>query len=266
VIVPWRPAQRSPIAIRDSAELYETPACATRALIETGELDRFIHGVIWEPCAGKGAIVRELRAGGFRVHATDLIDYDGADAGILAPINFLEKRAPAGVSAIVTNPPYGQSDRFIRHAISLGLPVIVLLRLQALEGVARSDIVDRHLRRIWAGRQRLPMMHRDGWTGPRTRSGGAPFAWFVFMPGARRGPIEVQRIIGRRHESARYFRGRRRCDARLDDAHRDERSDSARLFRIYRPAMACRTQPIRRPPGRRSLGRGKASKPCSRGL
>jgi hypothetical protein len=69
-----------------------------------------------------------------------------------------------------------------------------LLRLQALEGVARSDLVDRHLLRVWAGRQRLPMMHRLGWTGKRTRSAGAPFMWAVFLPGVRRGPIGLQRI------------------------------------------------------------------------
>ena len=83
--VAWRPAQRSPIADRDTGELYETPRCAVKALIETGELDRFTRGAIWEPCAGRGAISRELRTKGFRVVAQDLIDYDGADAGIETP-------------------------------------------------------------------------------------------------------------------------------------------------------------------------------------
>jgi hypothetical protein len=178
--VPWRPVRRSPIADRDSAELYETPACATRALIETGELDRYIHGVVWEPCSGKGAISRVLKAKGFRVHATDLVDYDDSDAGILTPVDFLlERKAPADVSAIVTNPPYGRADAFIRHALKLGLPTIVLLRWQAAEGEGRSDLIDGHLVRTWLGRRRLPMMHRENWDGPRTESGGAPFAFHI---------------------------------------------------------------------------------------
>ena len=58
--------------------------------------------------------------------------------------------------------------------------VIVLLRLAALEGTARSDLIDHHLRRVWLGRERLPMMHREGWNGRRLGQAGAPFAWFVF--------------------------------------------------------------------------------------
>lgn len=192
---PWRPARRSPIAARNSAELYETPPVAVHALLRTGELDRFRDSAIWEPAAGRSAIVRVLKAKGHRVVASDLVAYDGADAGIAAGIDFLVTESPpADVSAIVTNPPFRFADEFIRHALELGLPVIVLLRLQALEGVGRSDIIDRHLRRVWLGRQRLPMMHRAGWTGKRTRSGGAPFARFVFTPAVRRGPIELQRI------------------------------------------------------------------------
>jgi hypothetical protein len=189
VTVAWRPAKRSPIADRDSAELYETPACAVRALIETGELDRFARGVVWEPCAGKGAISRVLKAKGFRVVAQDLIDYDGADAGIETPRNFFEARkAPAGASAIVTNPPYGQSDAFVRHALRLGLTTIVLLPWQRAEGEGRSDIVDKHLRRVWLGRRRLPMMHRQNWDGPRLKTGGLPYGWFCFEPKPKADP------------------------------------------------------------------------------
>ena len=73
--------------------------------------------------------------------------------------------------------------------------MIVLLRWQAAEGEKRSDIIDGHLRRVWLGRQRLPMMHRQNWDGPRTKSGGSPFAWYVFEPGMRGLPyFEVRRI------------------------------------------------------------------------
>ena len=73
----------------------------------------------------------------------------------------------------------------------------MLLRLAAIEGAGRADLVDCALRRIWAGTERLPMMHRDGWRGPRNAAGGQPFAWFVFEPGARQGPIEMSRITWR---------------------------------------------------------------------
>jgi hypothetical protein len=73
----------------------------------------------------------------------------------------------------------------------------VLLRLQALEDVKRSDLIDRHLRRALVGIERLPTMHRQNWDGPRTKNGGTPFIWAAFEPGARNGPIELTRISWR---------------------------------------------------------------------
>ena len=175
-------------------DLYETPSVAIRALIATGEVER-LGAPVWEPCAGRGAILRELKAAGFLSIAQDLVAYDGADEGIETPIDFLFERAARG--PIVTNPPYKIQDQFIRHGLSLGVPVIVLLRLATLEGAARTDLIDIHLRRVWAGIERLPMMHRDGWEGPKNGNSGAPFAWFVFEPGKRLGAIELRRISWR---------------------------------------------------------------------
>jgi hypothetical protein len=177
-------------------DLYETPACATQALIQTGEIGQ--GKAIWEPFAGRGAIVSQLRAGGLHVIAQDLVAYEGADATIETPIDFLmERKPPLGACVIVTNPPYKMQDQFIRHGLSFSLPVIVLLRLAALEGAGRADLIDKHLRRVWVGIERLPMMHRDGWEGPKNGNSGAPFAWFVFEPGERYGAIKLRRISWR---------------------------------------------------------------------
>lgn len=182
-------------------DLYETPACATQALIRTGEFlippDGGSGMDIWEPCAGRGAISRELRAAGHAVLASDLVAYDGADEGIITGRDFLMERHCPRVSAIVTNPPYKLANQFIRHGLSLGVPVIVLLRLAALEGAGRADLIDKHLRRIWVGIERLPFMHRDGWDGPKSGNSGAPFAWFVFEPEERAGPVHLRRISWR---------------------------------------------------------------------
>ncbi len=152
--------------------------------------------------AGRGAIVRELRAFGHGVHAMDLVAHPGADPGILTPIDFLMEWAkPDCAASIVTNPPYKLADDFIRHGLGLGLPVIVLLRLMAIEGAGRSDLIDNHLRRVWAGIERLPTMHREGWDGPRMSASGAPFAWFVFEPGPRGNePVELRRMSWRETE------------------------------------------------------------------
>lgn len=184
-------------ALKDRRDdLYETPACAVHALLRCEKLPHRI----WEPCAGRGAISRILKDSGRQVISQDLVAHHGADPDIVTPIDFLmEREAPDGVSCIVTNPPYKLADKFIRHGLSLGCDVIVLLRLMALEGAGRTDLVDQHLSLVWVGIERLPVMHREGWQGPKMNSSGVPFAWFFFSSQPRMAdvPIAMRRMSWR---------------------------------------------------------------------
>lgn len=176
-------------------DLHETHPIAVRALLRVEELSPYI----WEPSAGRGAISRVLIEAGHHVKASDLVMYEGADPYIETPIDFLmERKAPAKGCVIVTNPPYKLADEFIRHGLSLGCPMIVLLRLMAIEGSSRSDLNDVYLHRIWAGIERLPMMHRDGWQGKKIDTSGVPFGWFVYLPTPRgEAPIALRRMSWR---------------------------------------------------------------------
>jgi len=163
------------------ADLYETPAVAVQALLRAESLPHFI----WEPAAGRGAIVRELRAAGHAVTASDLIDYG-------FPLHFVgdflgQQQAPAGCETVLTNPPFRIIDRFIKHALDLVPHVIVLARLALLESDRRTEILEhRGLARVHVFRDRLPMMHRDGWSGRKATS-AVPFAWFVWERAATTG-------------------------------------------------------------------------------
>lgn len=173
-------------------DCYETPEQATHTLMRVERLPR----VLWEPSCGPGAIVRLLRAAGHKVIATDLVDYglDDSEAGV----DFLmESRAPAGVKTIIGNPPFKLANEFVRHGLTLAPTVIMLLRLAYLEGEGRSDIIDNHLRRVWLGRERLPMMHRRGWDGPVIGNVAMPFAWFVFTQKPTNGLIRMRRTSWR---------------------------------------------------------------------
>lgn len=164
-------------------DLYQTPECAVRSLLALEPLpDR-----IWEPACGPGAIVRVLRAAGKDVVATDLVDYGEGQAGV----DFLmERRAPDGVEAIVTNPPFKLAEEFVEHALELCPHVVMLLRVAFLEGLRwHSPAAERrgldfnaHLARVTVFCPRLPMMHREDWEGPKANSGMA-FGWFVFRRG-----------------------------------------------------------------------------------
>jgi hypothetical protein len=171
------------------ADLYETPAIAVEALLHAETLPL----TVWEPACGRGAIVRMLRAHGHTVVTSDITDY-GFPLDFVA--DFLTTvLPPKGCGAIVTNPPYQIATEFTRHALDLAPHVCLLLRLAFLESVGRTDILEhRGLRAVHVFRRRLPMMHRDGWNGPRASS-AIPFGWFVWNRD-HRGPTIVDRIGG----------------------------------------------------------------------
>jgi len=168
-------------------DLYETPACATEALLraEPVPLD------VWEPAAGRGAIVNVLRAVGHEVIASDIADYG-------FPLDFqrnflTETEAPADVECILTNPPFKWAEQFVAHALELCPVVIMLLRFAFLESERRSGILEgRGLARVHLFRKRLPMMYRDGWNGPKASSAMA-FAWLVWRRD-HTGPAIINRI------------------------------------------------------------------------
>jgi len=69
-------ADRAALRVRKD-DLNETPPEAVHALMAVETLDKDI----WEPCAGRGAIARELRSKGYVVVTSDLVAYPGADHG-----------------------------------------------------------------------------------------------------------------------------------------------------------------------------------------
>jgi hypothetical protein len=169
-------------------DLYETPAPAVHALLQ---VERVPHR-IWEPAAGRGAIVNVLRAAGHEVIASDIADY--GDPTHFVSRDFLaETKLPAGVEMILTNPPFRIVEQFTAHALELCPRVILLLRLAFLESERRRGILEgRGLARVHVFRRRLPMMHRDGWQGRKANSGMA-FAWFIWDRGYDR-PTTIDRI------------------------------------------------------------------------
>ena len=96
------------------ADLYETPPCATEALLR---VERLPHWT-WEPAAGRGAIVNVLRDRGHAVIASDIVSDYGFPLHCVT--NFLTTTtAPVGCRAIVSNPPYQIANEFTRHALKL---------------------------------------------------------------------------------------------------------------------------------------------------
>lgn len=178
---------RAPLSERKD-DLYETPPEATLALLRVESLPRYL----WEPAAGRGAIVRILRAAGHEVIASDLVDY-GEPTHFHRRDFLMEQKAPDNCQAIITNPPYKLAGEFITHALDLCPKVVMLLRLAFLESTRRTTILEGgYLARVHVFRNRLPRMHRDGWDGKQASS-SIPFAWFVWDRD-HKGPTELRRL------------------------------------------------------------------------
>ena len=123
--------------------------------------------VVWECAAGKGNLVRALRAFGFKVIATDII-YDPKQ-------DFLTYEPDEPWDAIVTNPPYSLRYEFIRRAYELGKPWAMLMSLTTLEG-RRQRLFEKY------GIELLLLDRRINFETPSGRGSGAwfPVAWFCW--------------------------------------------------------------------------------------
>ena len=116
---------------RHPHDFYATDPLAVKRLLE---VEKF-RGPIWEPAAGDGSIVRELRAAGHQVAATDLVKRAG---GGMHGVDFLAARQLRAPN-VVTNPPNKLQLEFMRHAIKLGAEKIAMfVRLASLAGGERG--------------------------------------------------------------------------------------------------------------------------------
>jgi hypothetical protein len=141
-------SQRNSGYARVRDEDYATPPWPARVLAPFLRQRGALH--LWDPAAGAGSLVRTLRAEGFEVTGTT--------------DDFLAKSTvPAGVSAIVTNPPFGTRGRlacrFIEHALELAPIVAMLLRIDFDSGRTRLHL----FRDCPAFAQKIVLLHRIVW-------------------------------------------------------------------------------------------------------
>jgi hypothetical protein len=161
---------------REEDDFYPTPPEPTRAFLYA-EIDRLRDfGVIWEPAAGNGAMVREMESLGLTVRASDLVDR-GCEADIRSFYDFPVPAAPA----IVTNPPFQECGwgngkaRWLKHALDvLDVDYMALLLNWTWPGAGG-------LAGFWAGHPcaRIYLMR---WKIDFTGQGAPPMlnAWFVW--------------------------------------------------------------------------------------
>lgn len=129
-------ASNHSLEVREDNDFYATDPIAVLELLRVFTP----HRTIWEPACGLGHISETLLSLGYSVISTDLIDRGYGTGGV----DFLSQTETFH-GDIVTNPPYKLAIEFVQHALDIiedGFYVIMLLRLNFLEGVARRKLFD----------------------------------------------------------------------------------------------------------------------------
>jgi hypothetical protein len=166
--------RRSHIFERDRDDFYSEPEWCSRRLFEVEEFT----GLIWDPCAGLGTIVRSARAAKLSNFASDI-----ADHGYGVRQDFLTAPAPtiAGLFNVVCNAPFALAHEFVERALALGAAKVAIIFPTARLNAARWWLEPLPLARVWllTPRPSMPpgvVILR----GEKPGGGKTDFAWLVF--------------------------------------------------------------------------------------
>jgi hypothetical protein len=145
-----------------------------------------VEGPVLEPCAGRGHMVRELRALGFVVRAADLYAYpDSLVPDIKTGADVLDLESLADYRFVVTNLPYREQAAILAHLLPIAARnaahVAVLARSEWSSAKSRRSLVHENPR--FAGEVRL--IRRPEWVRPAIASPRHWFSWFVWSPEPR---------------------------------------------------------------------------------
>ena len=174
---------------RRANDAYYTPdslaqACVGLLADEADEVERAgASSWVCEPSVGRGAFARAARAAWplARIVGVDVdpgASCEGLDGLVCA--DWLDCKGARKFNVILGNPPYGQAQEHVEHALSRLQPwgwAAFLLRLAFLESAKRSDFWQRgELFSVHVLASR-PSFTEDG------RTDGAAYGWFMWMKG-----------------------------------------------------------------------------------
>ena len=159
---------------------YATPSWVTRAI-----LPHLSPSVVLDPCCGHGAIL-DVVADQWKV-PTFGIELDAGRAKQAKMRHCVARSDALGShewpsALIVTNPPYGLAEEFIRRALSQrsAFDRAFLLRLNFLGSQKRAGFHRDNPSDVYV-LPRRPSFTSDG------KSDSTEYAWFVWRPGSRCG-------------------------------------------------------------------------------
>lgn len=157
--------------VRSPEDFYITPEFAVKELLRW----EVFEGVGWEPASGGGAISRFFPG----IMASD-IRTEGVEGE--GGVDFLQVTRICDF--VVTNPPFRLMLEFAQHGLECASKVVLLGRIQFLEGVKRYEFFKVNPpRRIYVFSSRLTCLPSPQVRGEGGGGGLMCFAWFVWERG-----------------------------------------------------------------------------------
>jgi hypothetical protein len=127
---------------RQVNDWYPTPFEVTKAVMP--KLRLHSNSKVWEPCAGNGAMVDEIKIGvpGISVFASDIC----SQRSDIVEANFFDyTEPPDGHDYLITNPPFNLAADIIDHAFKIGVKSMALvLKATYWHAKGRKALFDRH--------------------------------------------------------------------------------------------------------------------------
>lgn len=123
---------------RRALDYYPTPPDVTIALMSFLGLPPC---KIWEPACGDGAMASVLSGLGHEVYASDIRGDSGYGEG---GVDYLMEDRRGEYDAIITNPPFDISDKFILKALREANIVAMLLKSQYWHAKKRMQLFNDH--------------------------------------------------------------------------------------------------------------------------
>jgi hypothetical protein len=170
---------------RESNDYYATEPKALGLLLE---LETF-HPYVWECACGEGHLSEVLKAHGYNVRSTDIIDRGYPDAECADFLTTTKDDIKTDFPRdIITNPPYKYAKEFVEHALDIsmdGTKVAMFLKVQFLEGKARRELFEKHPPKvIYVASSRL-LCAKNGEFDKMRQGGGSAvaYAWFIWEKG-----------------------------------------------------------------------------------
>lgn len=158
---------------RVANDWYVEPRWCVDALLD---VERF-SGLSWDPSCGGGNIPIAMQERGLECWGSDIADRGYGQTGLC----FFDCEHVA--DNIVTNPPFGVIEDYIRRALQqTRRKVAILARLALLEGIERQKLFrSTPLARVWVSSRRISMP--PGGSGIKASGGSIAYGWFIWEHG-----------------------------------------------------------------------------------